>query len=145
MKSGRIHDRVENEYREGFRCDPEGSVYSFSLGERVEFIKAVIHSEPWASFGGPTPNINADVGAERRNLRHFTCIGSDLYPELSDHFERVFADSVAEGETEQALLGGLIRMPRFLRRLGVQGRSSKSMTLLMASRMPRLRSANPAE
>lgn len=100
-EGGLIHYRVVDEYHEVFRCDPESSARPFSLGEFVEFIDAVSHNDLWGPYSLAYNELNADAGTERRNLRHFTRISSDLYPELSDHFERVFADWVAEGEAEQ--------------------------------------------
>lgn len=99
-EGGRIHYRVVDEYQEVFRCHPESSARPFSLGEFIEFIDAVSHNDLWGPYSLAYNELNADAGTERRNLRHFTRISSDLYPQLSDHFERVFADWVAEGETD---------------------------------------------
>ena len=36
-----------------------------------------------------------DVDGDRRALRHFTSISSDFYPQLEEHYERVFEDWAA--------------------------------------------------
>jgi hypothetical protein len=37
-----------------------------------------------------------------KELRHFTRISSDFYPQLHDHYEHVFDEWVAAGEAERA-------------------------------------------
>jgi hypothetical protein len=97
---GQIHYRVVDEYDTEFHCNPDSSDEPLSLGEFIEFIDAVSCRDLWGPFSLAYNELNADGGTKRRRLRHFTTIDSDVYVQLSEHFERVFADWVAEGDAE---------------------------------------------
>lgn len=99
-EEGRIHYRVVDEYSTEFRCDPDSSDQPLSLGEFIEFIDAVSCRDLWGPFSLAYNELNADGGTERRRLRHFTRIDSDVYLQLSEHFEKVFEAWVTEGEAE---------------------------------------------
>ena len=85
-----------DEYDTEFHCNPDSSDEPLSLGEFIEFIDAVSCRDLWGPFSLAYNELNADVGTERRRLRHFTRINSDVYPQLSEHFEKVFEEWVAE-------------------------------------------------
>jgi hypothetical protein len=93
---GQIHYRVVDEYDTEFHCNPDSSDEPLSLGEFIEFIDAVSCRDLWGPFSLAYNELNADGGTERRRLRHFTRINSDVYPQLSEHFEKVFEEWVAE-------------------------------------------------
>ena len=93
-----IHYRVVDEYSTEFHCDPDSSDGPLSLGEFIEFIDAVSCQDLWGPFSLAFNELNADGGTERRRLRHFTRINSDVYLQLSEHFEKVFEEWVDEGD-----------------------------------------------
>jgi hypothetical protein len=49
-------------------------------------------------------DLNAEECSERRRLREFTSISSDIYLQLSQHFEHVFEEWALEGEEEERRL-----------------------------------------
>ena len=86
-----------------FRCDPDSSDRPLSLGEFIEFIDAVSCRDLWGPFSLAYNELNADGGTDRRQLRQFTCISSDIYPQLHDHFEHVFEEWVREADVDADL------------------------------------------
>ena len=48
-------------------------------------------------------NSNADSGLDRESLEDFTSISSEIYPQLEEHYDRVFADWVAEEQEEEVV------------------------------------------
>jgi hypothetical protein len=93
----RIRYRIVDEYSTEFRCEPDSGDQPLSLGEFIEFIDAVSCGDLWGPFSLAYNELNADGGTARRRLRHFTRIHSDVYLQLSEHFEKVFEAWVAEG------------------------------------------------
>lgn len=98
QEGGVIHYRVVDEYGEKFRCHPESSRRPFTLGEFIRFIDHVSHPDLTHPFSLAYNELNANSPSDRRDLRHFTRISSDLYPGLSYHYERVFEDWVREAD-----------------------------------------------
>lgn len=99
-EEGRIHYRVVDEYAAEFLCNPDSSDGPLNLGEFIEFIDAVTCLGLWGPYSLAYNELNAEGGTERQRLRHFTRISSDIYPQLSSHFEKVFEAWAAEGDSE---------------------------------------------
>ncbi|MSU31672.1 MAG: hypothetical protein EXS25_03225 [Pedosphaera sp.] len=99
-EDGQIHYRVVDEYATEFGCKPDRSDCPLSLNEFIRFIDAISCQDLWGPFSLAYNELNADGGTKRRRLRYFTSIDSDVYVQLSGHFERVFEAWVAEGEAE---------------------------------------------
>jgi len=100
-EEGRIHYRVVDEYSTEFRCNPDSSDGPLNLGELIQFIDAVTCSDLWGPYSLAYNELNAEGGMERRRLRHFTRISSDIYCQLSSHFEKVFeAWAAKEGDQD---------------------------------------------
>ena len=100
---GRLRYRVVDEYKETFEVKPATSQHPFTLGQLVRFIDRVSHRDLWGPFSLAYNELNADGGTDRRQLRHFTRISSDIYLQLHDHFEHVFAEWVREAEVDADL------------------------------------------
>ena len=98
--------REEDEYRYSI-VDEHGDTYSLqietsddplTLDELIDFIDYSEQNGGWS--GGLSLSYN-NANAEsqsRENLRHFTRISSEIYPQLEEHYENVFSDWVAEEE-----------------------------------------------
>ncbi|MBM3901705.1 MAG: hypothetical protein FJ379_06395 [Verrucomicrobia bacterium] len=99
----RIRYRVVDEYQETFEVKPATSQRPFTLGQLIRFIDRVSHQDLWGPFSLAYNELNADGGTERRRLRHFTRISSDIYPQLHDHFEHVFTEWVREADADADL------------------------------------------
>ena len=89
---GTILYRVVDEYEGDFQLSRQRSKKPLSLRELITFLEKT-HLE--GMRGGLLlgyNNMNADYmdRSERPQLRHFTSIGSEFYPELSSHCEEVF-------------------------------------------------------
>ena len=95
-EDGLIHYRVVDEYNGQFRSEWDDSEGPLSLKELIEFIEGT----ELGAFSGPISlaynECNVEGCGSRRQLRNFTTIGSDLYPQLCEHYEHVFDDWVAE-------------------------------------------------
>lgn len=102
-EDGYIHYSVVDEYKTEFGLYPETTVRPFSLAGLIRFIDRVSHRDLWGPFSLSYNALNADGGTDRRQLRHFTRISSDIYPQLHDHFEHVFAEWVREAEVDADL------------------------------------------
>jgi hypothetical protein len=96
----RIHYRVVDEYGECFQVKPATSRRAFTLQQLVRFIDDVRHPDLSGPFSLSYNKLNAEYYEKRRELRYFTYIGSDLYPQLSAHYAQVFEEWVQEGEWE---------------------------------------------
>jgi hypothetical protein len=101
---GRIHYRVVDEYNEHFEVKPATSRRPFTLQQLVKFINDVSHPNLSHPFSLAYNEYNAEGYDSRQSLRHFTSISSHSYPQLSDHFEQVFAEWVLEGKEEEKRL-----------------------------------------
>ena len=99
-EDGQIHYRVVDEYDTEFDCKPDRSDGPLSLDEFIRFIDAISCQDLSGPFSLAYNQLNAEGGTRRRRLRHFTSIDSDVYVQLSGHFESVFADWVAQGDAE---------------------------------------------
>ena len=96
---GLIYYRVVDEYKGEFTLGCESSEEPFSLKEFVDFIEGT----DLIGLSGPISlaynEFNMDGAVSRSELRYFTTISSDIYPQLNEHYEHVF-DEWAGGEID---------------------------------------------
>jgi hypothetical protein len=95
----RIKYRLVDEYATEFRLPQQTSSRAFSLGELVWFLDSVERvdncGEPsWGQFGFVLSwnQCNLECGSDLENLRHFTLVSSDFYPDLASHYELATAE-----------------------------------------------------
>ncbi len=91
-----IHYRVLDEYKGEFSSEWDNSEDPLSLQELVEFIEGTRLSGLSGSISLAYNEYNLEGYESRIELRDFTTIGSNLYPQLCEHYEHVFDDWVAE-------------------------------------------------
>ena len=105
-EDGELHYSVADEYDESeFTLWRDTSIKPFSLKELIEFLDK--SSQGIGYPGGLSlsyNNSNADSGLDRESLEDFTTISSEIYPQLEEHYDRVFADWVAEEQEEEVVL-----------------------------------------
>lgn len=89
-----IRYRVVDEYATRFMYDPPEQTRPFSLGELIVFLDGIRVLGLYGPFSLAYNELNREFYDSPDSLRHFTSISSNLYPQLSDHFERVFEDWV---------------------------------------------------
>ncbi len=98
------HYSVVDEHGDTYSLFTETSGDTFTLGELVDFID---YSEQIGGWSGGLSlsynNANADSGMDRESLEGFTTISSEIYPQLEEHYDRFFADWVAEVKEEEEL------------------------------------------
>ena len=101
-EDGELLYSVTDEYDESeFTLWRDSSPKPFSLKELIEFLDNSSHGNGYP--GGLSlsyNNSNADGGLDRENLEDFTTISSEIYPQLEEHYNRIFADWVAEEKEE---------------------------------------------
>ncbi len=93
--------RIVDEYDSEFEQPFETSERLLTLEELIEFING---SGPPDFDGGLAlvyNNTNVQ-DSDRASLRHFTTITSALYPQLYEHFERVFDEWAREPQEEES-------------------------------------------
>ena len=104
-EDGELHYSVTDEYDDHkFRLWRDTSLEPFSLKDLIEFLDK--SSQGLGYPGGLSlsyNNSNADSGLDRKSLEDFTTISSEIYPQLEEHYDRVFADWVAEEKEEVSL------------------------------------------
>jgi hypothetical protein len=88
----RIKYRLVDEYQTEFRLPQQTSGRPFSLGELIRFLDSVeqidVIADPgWDRFGFVLSynQCNLECGAELEDLRDFTRLESDYYPDLASH------------------------------------------------------------
>ena len=105
-EDGELHYSVADEYDDHeFSLWTDSSLKPFTLKELIEFLDK--SSQGLGYPGGLSlsyNNFNADSGLDRESLEHFTTISSEIYPQLEKHYDRVFADWVAEEQEEEVIL-----------------------------------------
>ena len=79
---------TDDEYDTEFDCKPDRSDGPLSLDEFIRFIDAISCQDLSGPFSLAYNELNAEGGTRRRRLRHFTSIDSDVYIQLSGHFEK---------------------------------------------------------
>jgi len=97
------HYSVVDEYSDTYSLFIEESIEPLTLEELVDFID---YSEQVGGWSGGLSlsynNANAE-NLSREELRYFTRISSEIYPQLEEHYDHVFDEWVAEEqEKEQA-------------------------------------------
>jgi len=104
-EDGELHYSVADEYDESeFTLWRDSSLKPFSLKELIEFLDK--SSQGIGYPGGLSlsyNNSNADSGLDRESLEDFTTISSEIYSQLEEHYDRVFADWVAEEQEEEVV------------------------------------------
>ena len=101
-----LHYSVADEYDDHeFRLWRDSSLEPFSLKDMIKFLD---ESSQGIGYPGGLSlsynNSNADSGLDRESLEDFTTISSEIYPQLEKHYDRVFADWVAEEKEEEVSL-----------------------------------------
>ena len=105
-EDGELHYSVADEYDDHeFSLWTDSSLKPFTLKELIEFLD---NSSQGLGYPGGLSlsynNSNADSGLDRESLEDFTTISSEIYPQLEKHYDRVFADWVAEEQEEEVIL-----------------------------------------
>ena len=105
-EDGELHYSVADEYDDHeFSLWTDSSLKPFTLKELIEFLD---NSSQGLGYPGGLSlsynNSNADSGLDRESLEDFTTISSEIYPQLEKHYDRVFADWVAEENGEGVVL-----------------------------------------
>ena len=106
-EDGELHYSVADEYYDHeFSLWTDSSLKPFTLKELIEFLD---NSSQGLGYPGGLSlsynNSNADSGLDRESLEDFTTISSEIYPQLEKHYDRVFADWVAEEQEEEVHQG----------------------------------------
>ena len=106
-EDGELHYSVADEYDDHeFSLWTDSSLKPFTLKELIEFLD---NSSQGLGYPGGLSlsynNSNADSGLDRESLEDFTTISSEIYPQLEKHYDRVFADWVAEEQEEEVYEG----------------------------------------
>ena len=104
-EDGELHYSVADEYDDHeFSLWTDSSLKPFTLKELIEFLDK--SSQGIGYPGGLSlsyNNSNADSGLDRESLEDFTTISSEIYSQLEEHYDRVFADWVAEEQEEEVV------------------------------------------
>jgi hypothetical protein len=93
--------RIVDEYGEKFELERESSARPFSLRELVRFIDGSSHPEACSGLALGYNDICLNCGTDLESLRFFTSVDSDIYPQLSRHYDCVFEDWYQENLAEQ--------------------------------------------
>ena len=100
MDDGEIHYRVVDEYKGVFSLPCESSKRPFSMKEFVGFIEGTELTELFGPLSLAYNEYNLEYADSRDELRYFTTISSEIYPQLYDHYEAVYDDWVDEDEED---------------------------------------------
>ena len=92
-----IRYRIVQEYDFEFTQPFESSAGPLTLQELIEFIDACRQQDLEGGLGLAYNEMNSQE-CTRSEMRQFTFISSELYPQLCDHFEHVYDDWVREEE-----------------------------------------------
>lgn len=99
-ESERIRYRIVDEYGTEFEPGLECSRKALTLRQLIDLIDSSVHPDIGMGLALCYNEMNAAAGC-RENYRSFTRVSSEFYPQLSDHYERVYDDWVAEDQEEQ--------------------------------------------
>ena len=95
---------VVDEHGDAYNLFTDISYETFTLDELIDFID---NTEQAGGWGGGLSlsynNANAE-SLDREQLRNFTTISSEIYPQLEVHYDRIFDDWVAENKDEEISL-----------------------------------------
>ena len=101
---GAIAYRVVDEYQEEFVLPLTESDVPLSLAEVIRLLdEGTMRNTGFPGEGGLSLGYNWMNAEDGRfeELRYFTRIESDVYPQLHDHYEQVFAEWVSQGVAER--------------------------------------------
>ena len=95
-RNGKLRYRVVDEYETRFERPLKTSSEPFMLRELIAFLDGTKYPDDVTPL--PLANNEGNCVHQRRpeELRHFTVITSLVYPELEQHYERVFDDWCAQ-------------------------------------------------
>jgi hypothetical protein len=90
---GRIVYSIVDEYATEFELQRQNSRKPLSLAEMVRFIDGSSHPDLPAGLALCYNSMNADGGVTGRDeLQDFTSVCSETYPQLQEHYDRVFEE-----------------------------------------------------
>jgi hypothetical protein len=102
LEDDTIHYSVVDEYEGKFTLETESGFEPFSLAELVRFIDGTNLDEGWGGGLALTFNNANAESQDRGELLDFTNVSSDIYTEIEQHYDQVFAEwANAEVEEEE--------------------------------------------
>ncbi|MDB4681262.1 hypothetical protein OAF00_01710 [bacterium] len=102
LEDDTIHYSVVDEYEGKFTLETESGFEPFSLAELVRFIDGTNLDEGWGGGLALTFNNANAESQDRGELLDFTNVSSDIYTEVEQHYDQVFAEwANAEVEEEE--------------------------------------------
>lgn len=105
LEDDTIHYSVVDEYEGKFTLETESGDDPFSLAELVQFIDGTELDEGWGGGLALTFNNASADAQDREELLDFTTVSSDIYTELEQHYDQVFAEwANAEVEAEEEVI-----------------------------------------
>ncbi len=97
----RIAYRIMDEYETEFELQRKSSREPLTLVELVRFIDGSAQPDLNPGLALCYNRMNAG-NRDRSRYRHFTSVSSEFYPQLSEHYEHVYDDWVADA-TQRAI------------------------------------------
>ena len=92
LEDGTIHYCVVDEYEGKFTLETESGDDPFSLAELIQFIDGTeLEGSSYSGLSLSFNNSNAE-GMDKEDLVGFTTISSEIYPDLEDHYGKVFTE-----------------------------------------------------
>ena len=101
LEDDTIHYSVVDEYEGKFTLETEFGFEPFSLAELVRFIDGTQLDEGWGGGLALTFNNASADAQDREELLDFTTVSSDIYTELEQHYDQVFAEWANVEEEEE--------------------------------------------
>jgi len=92
---------VVDEHGGVYTLQTESSFEPLTLDELIDFIDFTDLDGGWSSGLSLSFNNANEEATSREDLRHFTTISSDIYPQLIEHYEQVFEAWVQEEENQE--------------------------------------------
>jgi hypothetical protein len=99
VKGAGIEYRIIDEYDTEFEVGLSHSREPLLLAELIGLVDGSGHPGCGTGLALCYNRMNASEGG-RRGYRHFTRVSSEFYPQLGEHYERVYDDWVKEGEAQ---------------------------------------------
>ena len=92
LEDNTIHYSVVDEYEGKFTLETESGDDPFSLAELIQFIDGTeLEGSSYSGLSLSFNNSNAE-GMDKEDLVGFTTISSEIYPDLEDHYGKVFTE-----------------------------------------------------
>ena len=92
LEDDTIHYSVVDEYEGKFTLETESGDDPFSLAELIQFIDGTeLEGSSYSGLSLSFNNSNAE-GMDKEDLVGFTTISSEIYPDLEDHYGKVFTE-----------------------------------------------------